>query len=156
MSFEILITILLPIIGGGIGFFIKHLIEKNKELSSQITKERRELYQQFVNLVIDIFSVSKTGKNQPDKLILVKLFDFYKKYILYASPSVINAFSDYFQFLYISNSEDKPMDNRIHFKKLSKIMVEMRKDLGLSNKSLGEDGEKLFRALLTDFDLIMK
>lgn len=147
-----LLTISLPIIGAGIGFFIKYIIEKNKELNSQVTIQRRELYQQFINLIIDLFSASKTGKNQPDRLVLNKLFEFYKKYVLYASPGVINSFSDYFQYLYLVNANEDKSDVFMHFRKLSKIMVEMRKDLGLSNKKLGTDGERLFRALITDFD----
>lgn len=35
-------------------------------------------------------------------------------------------------------------------------MKAMRADLGLSNKELGEDGERLFRALITDFDKLIK
>lgn len=151
-----LLTISLPIIGAGIGFFIKHIIEKKKDLYSQVTIERRELYQHFVNLIIDLFSASKTGKSQPDRQVLNKLYEFYKKYVLYASPGVINAFSDYFQYLYLVNADDEKSDIIMHFRKLSKIMVEMRKDLGLSNKKLGTDGEKLFRALITDFDKYIK
>ena len=158
MKPEILIPLLsisLPIFGAGIGFYLKHLIEKRKDLQSQVTSERRELYQQFVNLIIDIFSGVKTGKNQPDTKILNKLYEFYKKYILFASPEVINSFSDYFQYLYFTNTESGNMDYKIHFQKLSKIMIEMRKDLGLSNKALGINGERIFRALIIDFDKIM-
>lgn len=32
----------------------------------------------------------------------------------------------------------------------------MRKDLGLSNKGLGEDGEILIRGIFRDFDTIIK
>ncbi len=145
-------TITLPIIGGAVGYFIKHNIDKKRELLSEVIKERRELYQHFVNLVIDIFSGSKTGKKQPDKLLLTKLFDFYKKYVLYASPEVINYFSDYFQYLYLANEETNTLDHNLHFRKLRRIMKAMRADLGLSNKKLGDDGEKIFRALITDFD----
>ncbi len=151
-----LLTIILPLIGGGIGFFIKGIIEKRKDLDSQVTKKRRAHYQDFVNIVIDLFCSKKTGKNQPDEQVLVKLFDFYKKYVLYASPEVINSFSDYFQYLYSTNSDSAKMDYKIHFQKLSRILIEMRKDLGLSNKNLGKDGVRIFRALLTDFDEIMK
>lgn len=35
-------------------------------------------------------------------------------------------------------------------------MKAMRADLGLSNKNLGRDGEKIFRALIKDFDTIIK
>jgi hypothetical protein len=34
-------------------------------------------------------------------------------------------------------------------------MKAMRTDLGLSNKNLGNDGEKIFRAILSDFDKII-
>ncbi|GHT68675.1 hypothetical protein AGMMS50239_34250 [Bacteroidia bacterium] len=151
-----ILTITLPIIGGGFGYFIKHFIDKKRELSTEVTKERRELYQQFVNLIIDIFSANKTGKKQADNQLLSKLFDFYKKYVLYASPDVINNFSDYFQYLYSANDATETLDNNIHFRKLSKILKAMRADLGLSNKDLGNDGEKIFKALISDFDKIIK
>jgi len=150
------LTITLPIIGGTVGYFLKHYIDKKRELSTEVTKERRELYQHFVNLIIDIFSATKTGKKQADSQLLSKLFDFYKKYILYASPEVINNFSDYFQYLYSANGETETLDHKIHFRKLSKIMKAMRADLGLSNKDLGNDGEQIFRALINDFDKLIK
>ena len=75
---------------------------------------------------------------------------------MYASPGVINSFSDYFQYLYATNSQKVTLDLKVLFTKLSKIMIEMRKDLGLINQDLGENGEKLFRAIITDFDEIMK
>ncbi|NIR70885.1 hypothetical protein GWN28_28790, partial [candidate division KSB1 bacterium] len=102
-----IVTIVLPLIGGGIGYYLKHLIEKRKDLVSEVNKERRELYQKFINLVVDIFKGAKKPNPKHDKLIS-ELYDFYKKYILYASPAVINRFWDYFQYLYKqeSGSED--------------------------------------------------
>ncbi len=105
---------------------------------------------------MEIFSEAKTEIKQPDEEIVKKLYEFYKKYILYASPGVINSFSDYFQYLYATNSQKVTLDLKVLFTKLSKIMIEMRKDLGLINQDLGENGEKLFRAIITDFDEIMK
>jgi len=63
-----LLSIILPLLGAGVGFLIKHNIEKKKDLMSEVTKTRRELYQQFVDLIIDIFENTKTGKQQTDKL----------------------------------------------------------------------------------------
>lgn len=83
-------------------------------------KEKRELCQQFVNLIIDLFSNSKRGIEVPEGEMVDILFSFYKKYILYASPQVINAFSDYFQYLY--NKEDNE-DTKAHFTKLTKVMA---------------------------------
>ena len=150
------LSITLPLLGAGIGYLIKHNIEKKKELLAEVTKERRELYQQFVDLVIDLFSGTKTGKQNKDSNHLKILYGFYKKYVLYASPQVINAFSDYFQYLYTGGGDTSTLDHKTHFKKLTRIMLEMRKDLGLPNTYLGKDGERLFRALITDFDKIME
>lgn len=151
-----LMVVVLPLLGAGIGYLIKYSIEKRKELLAEVTKERRELYQQFVNLIIDIFSSSKTGKQNDDGELINYLFEFYKKYVLYGSPQVINSYADYFQYLYKTKSENIKQDHKTHFRKLSHIVFAMRKDLGLSNKELGKDGEKVFRALLIDFDSIMK
>lgn len=151
-----ILAIILPLVGAGIGFLIRHSIEKKKELTSEITKERREIYQQFVNLIIGLWSDSKSGKKSNSNLTQ-KLYEFYKKYVLYASPEVIIAFSDYFQFMYDTNKvENGEFDTKNHLIKLTNIMAEMRKDLGLSNKNLGENGEMLLRAMFTDYDKIIK
>ncbi|WP_245967245.1 hypothetical protein [Ulvibacterium marinum] len=86
--------------------------------------------------------------------MLTDLYEFYKKYVLYASPKVIIAFSDYFQFMYQQN-EDEKTDSKQHLLLMTKIMVEMRKDLGLKNKDLGKNGQKLMRALIKDYDVII-
>lgn len=149
-----LLTILLPLLGASVGYLVKHVIEKKKELLSEITRERRQFYQEFVDLVINIFSGAKTDNQFENKDFVENLYNFYKKYVLYASPKVITLFSDYFQYLYKVNESGE--DNlETHLRKLSKIMQEMRKDLGLSNKELGEDGEIIFRAIIKDFDQII-
>lgn len=149
-----LLTITLPLLGAGIGFLIKYNIEKNKDLMSEVTKTRRELYQQFVDLIIDLLENTKTGKKQPENHLMTKLYTFYKKYLLYASPDVINTYADYFQYLYNHDSSNTS-DVKVHFKKLTRILYAMRRDLGLKNRDLGKNGEKLFRALITDYDKIM-
>jgi hypothetical protein len=150
-----LLTIILPLIGASIGYLYKQGIEKKKELLGEVHRERRELYQQFVNLIIGLYGDIKLDRPHDNNEMLAKHFEFYKKYVLYASPEVINAFSNYFQFLYSINGNTQKPDAKDQIRKLTKVMIMMRKDLGLSNKGLGEDGEKLFRALITDFDTAM-
>jgi len=153
-SFIPFLSILLTLIGGGLGYLLKHIIEKKKELSSEVSKVRREVYQQFVDLIIDILGDVKKNEKIEDigSKQISKLYDFYKKYVIYASPGVINAFSNYFQYLYsIVNNVQKQDDIRL-FRLLTRVMVEMRKDLGLNNRKLGKDGVYLMRALISDFD----
>jgi hypothetical protein len=158
MDSQTIITILsvtLPLIGGGVGYLLKSSIEKKKALTNEVTKERREIYQQYVNLMIGIFANTKTNKKNSTNNMLTELYTFYKKYVLYASPKVIKAFSDYFQLMYDRN-EGEDVDTKIHLQHMTKIMAEMRKDLGLKNKGLGKNGEMLMRALIKDFDSIWK
>ena len=61
-----LMTILLPLIGAGVGYLIKSKIEKEKELNSELNKQRREIYQNFVNLIINLFADTKFNKNELD------------------------------------------------------------------------------------------
>lgn len=75
-----IMTISLPFLGAGIGYLIKHYIEKKKEISNELTKQRREIYQQYVNLIIDIFSNSKVNKKNNNTSMLSELYQFYKKY----------------------------------------------------------------------------
>lgn len=145
-----LTTIFLPIIAGAIGYLYKNSIEKNRELYSEVSRERRAAYQIFINLVIDIL-------NDKEKTIsidehLKKLHDFYKKNILFASPSVALAVGDYMQLIYNVNDKTLQSTPMYQFRMLTKVMIAMRSDLGLSNKGLGKDGEKLLRAMLSDFD----
>lgn len=154
-TFLSIALIFLPLIGAGVGYLIKQSIEKKKELLSEVNKERRESYQKFIDLIIELFKNAKT-KDYVDPKFMSKLYDFYKKYILFASPRVINAFSDYFQYLYQTNSGLKKLSNKKQIRLLTKAMAEMRRDLGLKNNKLGIDGERLLRVMITDFDKVMK
>ena len=150
-SIKVLITILLPLLGGGIGFLLKRHLDKKREIFNENAKERRQAYQDFVDLIIDLFANSKLKNNK--KVDLNKLYGFYKKNILFAPPNVVNAFSDYMQFLYHYDADDEQA-KYTQIKKLTKVLKEMRADLGLKNKGLGNDGERLMRAIINDFDSI--
>lgn len=147
-----LLTITLPLFGAGIGYLIKSQVEKNKELNNELNKQRREIYQNFVNLIIDIFANTKLKRNTSEQN-LKALYEFYKKYVLFASPNVIKAFSDYFQYIYDTEKKEEPT---FQLSLITKIMYEMRSDIGLNNKGLGENGEMLMRALITDFDKLFE
>ncbi|KRD06490.1 hypothetical protein ASE21_20255 [Flavobacterium sp. Root901] len=151
-AIEVLITISLPLAGGGVGFLLKRYLDKKSELFNENAKERRQAYQDFVNIIIDIFA----GRNEKKQksFDINRLYDFYKKNILFAPPSVVNSFSDYMQYIYIFDSND-PNQTAEHIKMLTEVLKQMRKDLGLSNSELGENGEKLMRAILKDFDSML-
>ncbi|HET8886062.1 MAG TPA: hypothetical protein VFM70_06890 [Salinimicrobium sp.] len=146
-----LLSIVLPLIGATIGYFIKYNIDKKRELTNEIARERREVYQKYVNLMIGLFADTKTSKGKSTDKLVKELYEFYKKYVLYASPRVIKAFSDYFQLMYHQDENNK-IDTKKNLTHMTNIMAEMRKDLGLKNNKLGKNGEVLMRAILKDYD----
>lgn len=135
-----LITVLLPIIGAGIGYLVRLQFEKKEKLQEKVNIERREIYQKFINIIVTLADEKKYNSN-----IKVELNDFCKKYILYASPKVVISISDFISLL---NHENKEQISSSYISKLSKIIFEMRKDLGLSNKDIADNGEKLFILLI--------
>lgn len=147
-----LFLVLIPLLAAGFGYLFKENSDRKKILQSEVYKEKREMYQGFINLIVDMFANAKTGVETPSDTLVGIMFGFYKKYILFASPEVINAFSDYFQYLYHKTDMS---DHKAHFSKLTKVMAVMREDLGLENTKLGDNGERIFRAIITDFDEIM-
>lgn len=149
-TIEVFLTILLPLLGAGVGFLLKRYLDKKRELSNENAKERRQAYQDFVNIIIDLFAGEKTQKKPFN---ISRLFEFYKKNVLFAPPNVVNAFGDYMQYLYKFDSSD-PNQSAEHIRKLTNVLKHMRKDLGLSNKKLGDNAEKLMRAIIKDFDSI--
>ena len=148
-NYTAFIGIVSTLIGGGIGYFLKYYLDKKKDLVSEITKERRAMYQQFVDLIINVLIGSKIKRNSTDKHVAA-LYEIFKKNVMYASPGVVIALSEFFQYLYAS--EDKESNPKDIFRHVTSIIKEMRKDLGLSNKGLGMDGEELLRPLIKDWD----
>ena len=155
MTIKIIAPIILALISGTLGYYLRYRIDKTKEINSKVTDERREHYQKFVNIVVDILKSSSQKTKLNNNKVMDDLHNFYKKYLVYASPKVITAFGNYFQFLYHEN-QDEELDGKIktktHFQLLAKIVMQMREDLGLSNKNLGKYGEKIFRATISDID----
>lgn len=141
-----------------IGYLLCYDLDKKKEFVSKNAVIKRSTYKEFTDIVIDLLKTNNT-KDDVDyskniENAVVKLRDFHKNFLLYASPELVIAFGEFMQHLYV---QDKTKDH--HNKTvllLSNVIKTMRSDLDLSNKGLGEYGERLFRSLLKDFDNIFK
>jgi hypothetical protein len=139
------LTIILPLIGAAVGYFVRQYFDKRKELLGEVNIERRIIYQSFINLIITLFEeIEPTNYNK----FRIDLNDFYKKYVLYASPGVISSLSDFIQLI---NQNDKEHVKQNYFSSLTKIILEMRRDLGLGNKNLGKKGEVILKAIIHNY-----
>lgn len=154
MTTENWLTLIGIIASGIFGYLVKYILDRKAQFSTKNAEIKREMYQDYVNLVIDFFDSSKVAK--PTHKTQGEMYAFYKKCVLYASPRVINVYSDLMQQFYQNPTDEKSEvsinQTRIVLKKMTRVFKYMRKDIGLSNQGLGKDGEKLFRAIITDYD----
>ncbi len=151
-TLELLGTIF-TVIGAVIGYILRYKYDSRKERNIRNTEVKREMYGRFVSMIIDLF---KKGEDfDPENTIhpefIDGLYEFYKDYILYSSPKVINAFGDFMQYTY---KHPENSDAKITLGMLANVIKEMRSELGLSNKDLGTNGERIFKAILEDYHKI--
>lgn len=153
MTIENWLTLIGILSGGILGYLVKYFLDKKAQFSTKNSEIKRKMYQDFVNIVIDFFDHTKKQK-QNDTQVVKKIFSFYRQYVLYASPEVISSFSDLMQYFYKNGSSKEPTmdDPQAALKKMTNVFKCMRKDIGLSNKGLGENGEVLLRAIINDYD----
>ncbi len=134
-----------------IWYGLKHYFDQK----SEVNKQKREIYLEFINVFMLVFRQSKTGerifdgKGNLNEDFAKRLYDIMQKMVLYV-PSEIYLASNEFWF-YIRHSGEK-MDVAQMFKKLTRVFILMRKDIGLDTKLLGNDGEKLMLAFISDWD----
>lgn len=141
---------LYPLITLVIGYLIKAGIDKRHEFTTKNAEIKRSAYAEMTELILDLFSQDKLGKLE-DRDMVKRLNSFNAKCILYGSPEVVNAYGDMMQALYSMGEQIDTGKNLIN---ITKLLKAMRQDIGLSNLSLGLNGEKLLRAKFTDYDKI--
>jgi hypothetical protein len=152
---------LIGILSSGIvGYWVKYFLDKKAQFSTKNAEIKRKMYQDFVNIVIDFFDHTKQQKHN-DTQVVKKIFSFYRQYVLYASPEVISSFSELMQYFYKNGDTSEAIkttidDPQAALKKMTNVFKCMRKDIGLSNRGLGDDGEKLLRAIINDYDEMIK
>jgi len=123
-----MLNILVPIMFGAIGYYLRMQLEKKEKLNEKIVVERRELYQKFIDYLVK--SIKTPGENNRAEII-----DFCKKFILYASPNVVVQVNELIKSI---NTESKEELIKSYTILLNRIILSMRRDIGLSNRGIHE------------------
>ena len=158
-EFQPYLLVALPILGGLAGYYLNNFLAKKKEIELLINKEKRGHYQLFINLFIDILAQKKTGRLIAKDELFKRFYEFQKSHILYSSPEVITSFGKWWQSAQNLGDEESNQKPSLEVSKnvlvnMTKFILVMRKDLGLKNKKLGENGEELLRGMLTDYEKV--
>lgn len=109
---NILPTILV-VATGLITWFLKDKSEKLKLQREKLIEEKRANYEKILEPIIRTFAGAK-NKNELAKAIKqVQSFDYKKtafQLMLFGSDDVVNAYNDYFQYLYKDESNKNPVE----------------------------------------------
>ena len=158
MTTENWISIISIISGGCIGYLIKYSLDKRTLFSSRNAEIKREIYKDYVNTILKTVNEFQQQDGAPSKSqqerLIKELQNFHKKAVLYASPKVLDKFSNMLQNAY---REYKDEENGLRTMVLmTAVFKEMRKDIGLSSRGLGSGGIRLLRPLINDYDKIIR
>lgn len=135
---------------GLLTWFLKDKSEKLKLQREKLIDEKRMNYEKILEPIIRTFAGIK-NKGELEKAIKqIQSFDYKKsafQLMLFGSDDVINAYNDFFQYLYNNESQIDPRDM---LNASGKIILEIRKDLG-NDKTLLREFDML-RFMITDID----
>lgn len=141
---------LLVVSTGLLTWFLKDKSEKLKLQREKLIDEKRMNYEKILEPIIRTFAGIK-NKGELEKAIKqIQSFDYKKsafQLMLFGSDDVINAYNDFFQYLYNNESQIDPRDM---LNASGKIILEIRKDLG-NDKTLLKEFDML-RFMITDID----
>lgn len=157
----VIVPAIVALFGGIIGYFLKYYLDKKAQFVSNNADVKRSAYQKFVNVTASFFIKSKQSKRVQDNAV-DELGEFYKQYVLYGSPKVVRSFANLMQVFYkrealkITKQDMTRAEQRYMFRSMTRVYKAMRKDIGLSNRTLGFGGASLMRAIITDYDHLMR
>ncbi len=142
------------LVGTLVGYLIRVFLDKQKTFSSANGSIKRKMYMKYIEELVALGSQNLQSLSPEQVAKVYKEFGnhakaFYATSILFASPSVVRAHASFVRHT------DKPTSGQNNYElmlKLSHLYKAMRKDIGLSNRFLGIDGELLLRANVSDYD----
>jgi len=109
---------------------VQHQKDKIKDIESQLSDKKYQLYSQLVYFIFDIMNASKLGKSIPEKELVKRMLDIKKDMFLYAPDDVFKTFTKW--TLAIGKSENATT----HFKIYFEVMKLARKDMGKSSTKI--------------------
>lgn len=157
MTTENWITLIGIFSSATLGYFVKYLLDKKAKFSSETAIIKRDMYEGYIKFImsfINNYDEASKKQNMTEKEIINKMREFHQMAILYSSPKVINAFSDFLQYSY-KHPEGDGKSNYIMVL-VTNIFREMRRDIGLSNRGLRSGAIRLIRPIINDYDYKLK
>ncbi len=132
-------TIQTALIGAGVALFsilFTYWKERSRSIKEAHREQKIQAYSIFFDVVFDVLNKSKND-TLPDDLSVDPDFqkswmEMGKKMLFYGSPSVLIAFNEF------KNSEHEDQEASEVLRKVGRVLLAIREDIGLSNSGLNE------------------
>jgi len=148
--FEKILPTLLVVATALITWFLKDKSEKLKFQREKLIEEKRKNYEKILEPIIRVFVGAKNKAEMAKAIKQIQSYDYKKsafQLMLFGSDNVVNAYNDYFQYLYKNESSLDPI---VMLNSLGKVILEIRKDLGNDKTALKEFD--MLRFMIPDID----
>ncbi|WP_445749946.1 hypothetical protein [Polaribacter sp.] len=138
---------LLGVIVLGLGYIIKIQYEKIKEIKSQLSEKKYELYLKIYTVFFEL--VEKKAKNEnPAKKIENLISEIKKEMFIYAPDNIVKKFLEWNN----NDNNEKNTLKRLDF--FNELLVMIRKDMGNPKSKITKDD--LIRSVLSSHEEFLK
>lgn len=134
ISLSEIIVVVVTIIAAGLGYIVKQQREKIKEINSQLSVQKYEMYNEVLNLFFDIMKENKGGKKISATTLGIRVLTVKQQMLIYAPDQVITKFLEWTR--YTANMKEGDMK---HFLIYLDLMILIRKDMGHPKTSFVPD-----------------
>ena len=106
--------------------------QQAREIKSRQFSDKKQSYQKFFDLMIDVLSAERTGRIIPQAEMLERTQSFVKDLMIWGSPETINQYNSYVRdSLNLAQSGDPGV-----FTSMEALMRSLRRDLGHDDRKL--------------------
>ena len=110
---------------------LTNFFTRRREINARHFSEKRGAYGEIIDIIFDVISSTKSGKNLPDKALVNKMMVFKKKLMVWGGPEVIESWNEF-----EIESERAGDDPKKILTAIERVLRAMRKDLGHDDNRL--------------------
>ena len=115
---------------------VQHQKEKIKNVESQLSDKKYQMYSELIHIIFDIANSDKMGKKLSQKDLTKRLLNIKRDMFMYGSDEIFRKYTDWTLQL-----DTNPVG---HMKTYFELMLMARKDMGQNNTKLNVDDFMLF------------
>ena len=122
---------IIGILGVLLAAILTNFFTRRREINARHFAEKRGAYGEIIDIVFDVISSTKSGKNLPDKALVNKMMVFKKRLMVWGGPEVIESWNEF-----EIESEGAGDDPKKILTAMECVLRAIRKDLGHDDHQL--------------------